>query len=159
MTFEISLVLNLIQTSLCFKWYSRPKLTSPWHFSFTCYMWKMWKSDNCQFPIHLEIVRTFHWIISDWRANKDQSTFWGTEAFLKGLPLTSKAASVYFGQIIWYWIKNLSRFERNSALTTMKAPRKLAAGAGEFPPFTAGNRYLLRFMPASAGNFTCGLCK
>ena len=45
---------------------------------------------------------------------------------------------------------------KESALTrTIKASRKLSAGAGEFPPVTAvtaSNRYLRRFLPASAGN-------
>ena len=39
--------------------------------------------------------------------------FFGTESFLKGLPLTSKAARGYFGQIVWYWIKgNIVRLDK-----------------------------------------------
>ena len=39
-------------------------------------------------------------------------TLFGTESFLKGLPLTSKAASGYIGQIVWCWIKrNISKIE------------------------------------------------
>ena len=47
------------------------------------------------------------------RANKEHSDFFGTESNLKGLPLTSKAASGYFGQSVWNWIKgNVSRLEK-----------------------------------------------
>ena len=56
------------------------------------------KSDNSQFPIILAIVKNFSferifWK-TDWRANNEQSNFFGTEWKLNSLPLTSKAASV-----------------------------------------------------------------
>ena len=45
--------------------------------------------------------------------NNEHSNFFRAESILKGLPFTSKAATVYFGQIVWYWIKgNIPRFEK-----------------------------------------------
>ena len=48
---------------------------------------------------------------TEWTANNEMSTFFGTESILKGLVFTSKAAFGYFGQLIWYWIKgNIHKF-------------------------------------------------
>ena len=82
------------------------------------------KSDNSQFPIILKVVKNFSancvfWI-TVWRANNEQSNFFGTESTLKDLPLTSKAASGYFGQSVWNWIEgNVPRFgnTNNKGLT------------------------------------------
>ena len=51
--------------------------------------------------------------MTGWRANNEQSNFFGRESILKGLPLTWKAASGYIGQIVQYWMKgNVHRFEK-----------------------------------------------
>ena len=40
--------------------------------------------------------------------------FFGKESILKGLPMASKAANGYIGQIVRYWIKgNVPRFEKS----------------------------------------------
>ena len=71
----------------------------------------------------------------------EQSNFFGTESNLEGLPLTSKAASGYFGQIVWDWSKRLSLDLEKSALTrTIKVSPNVPAGAANFPPVTCGNR-------------------
>ena len=76
------------------------------------------KSDNSQFPIILAIVKNFSLkcVILENKLKSQQGTvqlFFGTESTLKGSPLTSKAASGYFGQSVWYWIKgNVPRVEK-----------------------------------------------
>ena len=76
------------------------------------------KCDNSQFPIFLGdrdeffIEMYFFWI-PDGRANNEQSSFFGTESNLKGLPLTSKAASGYLRQSVWYWTeRSVPSFEK-----------------------------------------------
>ena len=78
---------------------------------------KKWKRDNCYFLIIFAIMKSFSGSCSylDSGINSQQ---WkvhviGAESILKGLPLTSKAASGFFGQVVWYWLKgNVSRFEK-----------------------------------------------
>ena len=110
--------------------------------------------------------------ITVWRASKEHSNSFETKSNLKCSPLTSKATSGYFGQCVWNWIKGNVPFPfpfKKADLTgTIKALPNLPVGAGKFPPVTcgnrrqslpaetAGNRYLRRFLPASAGIFTCG---
>ena len=51
--------------------------------------------------------------ITNWTANNEQSTFVRTEPVLKVLPLISKAASCFYGQIVSYWRKgNIPRFDK-----------------------------------------------
>ena len=68
-------------------------------------------------------------------------TFFGTESFLEGSPVLSKAASGYIGQIFQYWMKgNIHRFEKSRPNRNKKTSRELPASAGEFSPVTCGNR-------------------
>ena len=73
---------------------------------------------NSQFLSHLVMMKNFT-VICKFFGNglKSQqyelSNFFGTESSSKGLPLTSKAANGYFGQIVCNWISgNNSRFEK-----------------------------------------------
>ena len=60
---------------------------------------------------------------------------------LKGLPLTSNAASGYFGPVVWHYIKeSVPSFEKTILTHTIKASGNLIAGEGKFPPVTSGNR-------------------
>ena len=59
-------------------------------------------------------IEMFFFWITDGKANNKQFKFFGTESFLKGFPVTSKAASCYIGQIVRYWIKgNVSRIGKS----------------------------------------------
>ena len=66
-------------------------------------------------------------------------TFLRTESSLKGLPMTSKAASGYFGQSVWNWIeRNVPNFEKSILTRSLKDSGKLTEGAGKFPRITCG---------------------
>ena len=87
-------------------------------------------------------------------------TFFGTKSNLKGSPLTSKATNGYFGHGVWNWIKgNVPRFKKirpdanNKNFMWITCGRRITC---QLRAETAGNRYLRRFLPASAGIFTCG---
>ena len=75
--------------------------------------------DNLQFLIKLAIVRNVSarffcilWI-TDSTAINEQFSFFGKQSILKGLRLTSKAASGRFREVVWYWIKeNFPRLEK-----------------------------------------------
>ena len=73
------------------------------------------KSDNNYFSILLVIVKfsaSCIFGITGSTSNNEQSTVFGTESVLKGLPMTSKAASDYFGQIVGCSIiVNISRID------------------------------------------------
>ena len=135
-----------IDNALCFKCYSKPTPTFAGHFFFTQYEWENRKSDDSQFPIFLMVVKTFSASCFSDNGLKSQQgtvqTFWNK---IKSSPLTSKATSGYFGQSNWNWIKgNVHKFEKIRPDANNKNFME-----------TAGNRYLRKFLPASAGNFTC----
>ena len=79
------------------------------------------------------LVKNFQRIVffwtTDWTNNNEQSSLFGTKPISKELPITSKAASCYFGQVVWYWIKrdvlglNISAPARPTELS-----RKLPSG-------------------------------
>ena len=79
----------------------------------------MSRSDNSQFATFFKGSENFfemYFYFMDWRANNEQSTSFGTESILKGLPLTSRAASGYFDQIVWFKLsvcikRNVTRFD------------------------------------------------
>ena len=153
-----------IEYALCFKCYSRPTPTFAARLCSTRYEWKNRKSDNSQFPIILMVVKTFlascFFRMTIWWANKEQSNFSGTELNLKGLPLTSKVTSGYFGQIVWNWIKgNIPGFEKfrwHEQWRLHVNYLRAQVNYRQLPAETAGNRYLRRFLPAPAIKFTCG---
>ena len=135
-----------IEKALWFKCYPRPISTFAWQLSCTQYEWKNQKGDNSQFLIIIfMVVKNFSAIcvfwITVWRTNKEQSDFFGTKSYLKGLTLTSKTASGYFGQSVWNWIKgNVPRFEKSALTLAIKASCKLPAGASNIPQVTGGKR-------------------
>ena len=109
-------------------------------------VWKNRKSYNCQFPIILMAVKIFlascvFWI-TVWRANNEQSNFfleqnqiWRVYHWLQ------RQQVVTMVELFDTVYKETSLGLKRSALTgTVKASRKLPAGAGKFPPFTCGNR-------------------
>ena len=126
---------------------------------------KSLKVDNSQFPIILMVVKNFSASCDFWitvgRANNEQSNFfleqnqiWRVYHWLQRQQMVTLVKLFETGY------KETSLGLKRSALTgTTKASRKLPAGAGKFPTVTCGNRgnrYLRRFLLASAGNFTCG---
>ena len=82
------------------------------------------KSDNSQFPIILIVVKTFSascFLDSGLMSQQGTIQIFGTESNLKGLPLTSKATSGFFGQNVWNWIKgNVPGFEKFRSDTNNK---------------------------------------
>ena len=59
------------------------------------------------------------------------------QSIWKGLPMTLKAASGYFGQIVWYWIEgNVPRLIKSTLTRTIKASRNLPVATVKFPPVT-----------------------
>ena len=93
----------------------------------------------------------------------------------KCFPFTSKAASGYFGQILWYWTNGTTlHFNISTLACTIEASRKLPAAAVKLPPVTCGNRRqslpaeyfacirrqisLQNNLPAAiSGNFACAI--
>ena len=92
-------------------------------------------------------------------------TFFGTKSFLKGLPLTSKTASGFIDQIVWYWIKgNVQRFEKKTSLHEHQGLHvnylRVHVNFRQLPEENADNRYWGDFclhpqviLPAE--HFTC----
>ena len=65
---------------------------------------------NSQFVSKLAIAKNFigGWLVFGERIEeltRISPTLFGTKSNLKGLPLTSKAASCYFGRNKWNWMK------------------------------------------------------
>ena len=122
---------------------------------------KNWKSDKSQILIKSASLEgssascfsLVNWLNSHQLANQLLRSNFNPN--LKDLPLTSKAASCYFGQVVRYWVKgNVPRFEKPILTSTLKASVKLPAGAGKFPPVTCRNRR--QSLPAE--NFAC-ICR
>ena len=81
-------------------------------------MQEKWKGDNDQFLIKPITLKSYYasrtFLITGRTANIEQFNFSWIKSFLKGLPVTSKAASGYIGQIVRYWIKgNIPRIEKS----------------------------------------------
>ena len=153
-----------IENALYFKCYSTATPTFACYLSFTWYEWKNQKKWQQPVPDRSDgsedfFSELFFWI-RVWRASKEQFSFFETKSNLKGSPLISKATSGYFDQSVCNWIKRnvflLFLLKKTDLTGTIKASPNLPGGAGKFPPVTCGNRsnrYLRRFLPASAGNF------
>ena len=89
---------------------------------------------------------------------KNASVFFRKESNLKCLPMTSKAASGYFGKVVWYQIKrNVPRFEKSILTRTIKFQVKYLraqVNLNQLPAETTGILYLRTTVPAAiAGIF------
>ena len=119
-----------IENALCFNCYSRPTPTFAGDLSFTRYEWQNQKSDNSQFPIILMVVKTF----------LEQWLLWS-----RCLELDKKKRPEV-------WKNPPGREQQKLHVNYLRAQVNFRQLRAE----TAGNRYLRRFLPASAGIFTCG---
>ena len=102
--------------------------------------------------------RVFQRVVISWTGdaitiNQPSCFIWIT--ILKYLPFTSKTTSVYFGQVVWYWITGDARgFENSTLASTIEASQKLFAEAVNFPQVTCRKR-----RPSfPAENFAC-ICR
>ena len=103
-----------------FEWHWSPNPSFAWQFdSFPSLDQCEKKLKKWHWPVLDQVGDSEEWFIelyfwiTDWTANNEQSIFSGEESILKGLPFNSKAASGYFGKVVWYWInEKVSRFEK-----------------------------------------------
>ena len=153
-----------IENALCFKCYSIPTPTFARYLSLTRYEWENRKSDNSQFPIILMVVKTFSascfFLDNGLKSQQETVQFFWNKIKFEGFTIDFK------GNKWLFWSRCLELDKRKRPEVWKNRPAReqwklhvnYLRGQVNFPQLrseTAGNRYLRRFLPASAGNFTC----
>ena len=132
-----------IEDALCFNCYSRPTPTFAGYLSFTRYEWQNQKVPDQPVPDH-----------SDGSEDFFKTKFGGFTIDFKGNKwlLWSRCLELDKKKLPEVWKNPLGREQQILHVNYLQAHVNFCPLRAE----TAGNRYRRRFLPASAGIFTCG---